>query len=87
MYAKHLDADSVRAAIRCCRGSYQLGIVMGTESLSGATLRGDAAKWGGRYRESRHALLMRMTEAGVVWSEERGAHGKRILVIGMEVAS
>jgi hypothetical protein len=64
------------------RGSYQEGIVMGWESLSGATLRGKARRWSGRYAASRRALLARMTAAHIPWREARGSHGRRVLVIG-----
>lgn len=47
-------------ALAHCRGSYQRGLVLGVEALSGSTLRGEAAKWGMRYRDSAEALLARL---------------------------
>ena len=78
----HLDSEAVRAALALARGCYQRAIVQGDACLSGADLRGNAAKYSGRYARSRAALLGRMTRAGVPWHERRAAHGRRVLVIG-----
>ncbi len=80
-YAIHLDPAAV-TALACAKGVYQTNLIRGVEALSGATLKGAARRWGGRYASSRAALLSRMTAAGVVWGERRQAHGKRVLVIG-----
>ena len=81
-YSEIRDAESYALALAACRGTYQRNVVEGVEALSGATLRGAARAWGGRYAASRRALLARLTAAGVPWCEARGDHGRRILVIG-----
>lgn len=55
-----VDSDLEDIALAHCRGSYQRGLVLGVEALSGSTLRGEAAKWGMRYRDSAEALLARL---------------------------
>jgi transposase InsO family protein len=70
-------------AMGVARGAYQKNILQGYESLSGSTLRGKAARWIGRYRQSSEMLLYRVRAAGVVVDERKGKHGKRILVLRM----
>jgi hypothetical protein len=55
--------------------------------LSGATLKGKAKHFGGKYKRSRESILARMTQAGIPWDEITGPHNKRILVIGKESES
>lgn len=78
------DPAALDAALDIARGEYQRNVLRGIESLSGSTLRGRARNYSGKYAASRRNLLDRMTAAGVPWREERGAHGKRILVLGAE---
>lgn len=68
-------------ALRAARGCYQEAILRGSEALSGATLRGKASRYAGRYAASRRALLSRLGSVGVRATERRGPHGKRILVL------
>ena len=82
MYSKILCEKAFERALSLCKGRYQEDVIRGIESLSGATLRGRAKQYGAQYKKSRENLLKRMTEAGIPWREERGKHGKRILVIG-----
>lgn len=77
-----LDEAAVEKALGLCRGSYQRALVEGRENLSGSTLRGRAASYGGRYAVSRRNLLARLEAHGVSVGEERGAHNARLLVIG-----
>lgn len=73
------------AALAECRGSYQTALVRGHEALSGATLQGEAKRWGKAYGRSRNALLARLTDADIPWCEGRARRGgRRILVIGTE---
>lgn len=81
-YSKILCEKAFERALALCKGRYQEDVIRGIESLSGATLRGKAKAYGAHYKRSRENLLKRMTEAGIPWREERGPHGKRILVIG-----
>ena len=76
------DKEQHKAALELSRGSYQRGLLTGVESLSGSTLRGLAASYSGKYRISRDNLLKRLTNNGVVWSEQIGKNNRRILVIG-----
>lgn len=82
MYSKILCEEAFERALALCKGRYQENLIRGIESLSGATLRGRAKAYGAHYKRSRENLLARMTAAGIPWREERGPHGKRILVIG-----
>lgn len=71
-----------KAACKLARGSYQLDLLNGLENLSGSTIRGTASNWSSKYAQSRSALLARMTAAEIKWSERKGDHGARLLVIG-----
>jgi len=77
-----VDGAVLETALACTRGSYQRGVVLGLESLSGSTLRGKAKKYGVHYARSRTNLLSRLKRAGVAVSERKGTHGRRILVLG-----
>lgn len=76
------DAPTLRAALSHARGSYQRNLVLGRESLSGSTLRGQAKQYSGRYARSRDNLLVRLQSAGIPISETVGDHNRRILIIG-----
>lgn len=76
------DVDALNAALKLARGCYQRALLQGVENLSGSTLRGRAKEYAGRYKQSAETLLFRMTSAGIPWTEIRGDHNKRILVIG-----
>lgn len=57
-------------AFACAGGnSYQQGIVLGNENLSGNSLKGEAKKWSGKYAQSRMALMDAFRANGVIWSE------------------
>lgn len=83
-YSKILCEESFERALALCKGRYQENLIRGIESLSGATLRGRAKQYSAQYKRSRDNLLARLTQAGIPWHEERGKHGKRILVIGKD---
>jgi len=76
------DEAAYERALSLAKGSYQQGLLLGYENLSGSTLKGAAKHWGGRYARSRDALLARLKKAGIPVSEQTGDHGKRLLVIG-----
>jgi hypothetical protein len=81
-YVKINDEMAHDAALKLVRGTYQRNILLGVESLSGATLRGRARSYSGRYAESRRNLVARIIKAGIPIHEEREDHGRRVLVIG-----
>ena len=81
-YSEVNDAPVFEAALKLCRGSYQRSLLFGSHSLSGATLRGKAKRYGGRYAYSAAMLMARLANAGLAVREERRAHGKRVVVIG-----
>lgn len=81
-YAIHRDECAVAHAHSLARGRYQHALIDGVEALSGATLRGRAKSYSGRYRDSACNLVARLRENGVLVEECRGPHGKRMLVIG-----
>jgi hypothetical protein len=83
-YTIHNDESAVNLALQLCKGDYQRDLILGSESLSGATLKGKAKQFSGKYKQSRDAILNRMTNAGIPWREITGPHSKRILVIGKE---
>ncbi len=74
--------DVFDKALSLCRGTYQVGILHGHESLSGSTLRGRAKAYSGRYRASAANLLARCQAAGLPVTEARRKFGKRVVVIG-----
>lgn len=76
------DEDAHGRALELARGAYQEALLSGGQALSGSTLRGKARYYGAQYAVSRRRLLARLTANGVPWSEERGPHGRRVLVIG-----
>jgi hypothetical protein len=62
--------QALLAARMQAKGQYQLAVVDGYESLSGASLRGRASSYAGRYSASRYALLARVWDADIpVWIE------------------
>lgn len=69
-------------ALALAKGCFQVGLINGSEALSLATLKGKARNYGARYAESRNNFLYRLSDNGVIWSEQIGAHNKRVLVIG-----
>lgn len=77
-YAVHACPKARAAALDLCAGSYQRDVVLGREPLSGAGIRN---KWGGRYKQSREALMGRLKAARLA-REVRGPHGRRVLVVG-----
>jgi len=68
-------------ASEAARGSYQQGLLDGTENLSGSLLRGRALQYKARYHASQRRLLERVAELGLIVDERRGEHGRRVLVI------
>lgn len=74
-------------ALALTKGCYQVALLHGSEALSGATLKGKAKKYGARYKQSAMNLLKRCKAAGLPIQEEIGAHGKRLIVIGMQEKS
>ena len=80
-YWVEIPPDVLAAALPLARGSYQVALLRGNESLSGSTLKGRAKTWGARYHESRLSLLARLRAAGFRVTERRAEHGARILVV------
>ena len=80
-----VTTDARTIALSLCKGTYQMGVVYGSEALSGATLKGKASKYGARYAESRTNLLARLrSDPRLTVTERKAAHGKRVLVIRCE---
>ncbi|TNC09332.1 hypothetical protein FF100_26150 [Methylobacterium terricola] len=48
-----------------CKGEYQSSLIHGVSSWSGSDLKGRAARYGGRYRDSRHSLIDACKGAGL----------------------
>ena len=71
---------SIETLHKIARGCYQECIASGTEAISGSTLTGKAASYGGRYADSAYNFLTRCKAAGIEVGEVRGPRGKRILV-------
>jgi hypothetical protein len=85
----HLSPADRKRCLEACRGDYQRGIVLGSESLSGSTLTGKAASWGSHYKASRSNLVRRLEALpGIVVTEERRGKGRaRILVLASALCS
>jgi len=70
-----------KEAMALTRGCYQRDLVVGQQSWSGASLAGEAKRWGKHYRNSRTALLDRLEDAEVAYLT-KVKHGKIQLVFG-----
>ena len=81
-WLKVLDPQTQEHALQCAKSSYQRALLLRRENLSGSTLKGKAKLYGGKYATSRRNLLSRLTRANIPWAEERGQHGRRILMLG-----
>lgn len=77
-----LDETERARALELARGSYQSGILLGYNCMSGSDLKGAARSYGGKYARSRDGLLARLRANDIRHAEIRGLHNKRILVIG-----
>ncbi len=82
MYAIIKDKRVLKKALALARGSYQRNILLGHESLSGATLRGKARDYSGRYKDSARSIMKRCQAAGLPVYEVVAEHNKRVVVIG-----
>ena len=83
MWTEVRDQETFARAWTLARGEYQRDILRGIHNLSGSSLSSTQRLcYGSRYARSRNALLQRLTESGIPWTERRGAHNRRILVIG-----
>ncbi len=76
--ARAADRD---AALKLCRGHYQIAIVSGDQNLSGSDLTGNASRYGLHYRNSRAALLGRLRDADLA-EAIRGPNGSIELLLG-----
>lgn len=79
-----LDDKAHDAALALARGTYQRDVLLGYEAMSGSTLKGKAARYGGRYEASRDALMERLSEAGISTQivTMRTPGRRKVLVIG-----
>jgi len=75
-----ITESAFNKALPLARGCYQRALLMGHEALSGATLRGNAKKYGAHYARSRANFLRRLASAVSV-REEIADHNRRVLVI------
>lgn len=82
MWTEIRDSKELEKALTLAKGSYQRGLLLGYENLSGSSLKGRARHFSGRYYQSRKNLLNRMQVVGIIFHEEVGEHNRRILVIG-----
>lgn len=75
--------DGLKEALGLARGCYQRNLLKGREAISGATLRGTAKQYSGRYKASATNLLKR---CGKLVKEKIGKNNKRLLIIGFSKA-
>jgi len=73
--------EALGLALTLCRGAYQEALLRGGENLSCSTLTGTARDYKSSYQRSQRRLLDRMSRAGIIWREEIGDHGARLLVL------
>lgn len=71
-----------QAEYHCCKGKYQLDILLGYEAVSTSTLEGTAKQHADRYQQSTRNLLTRMQEHNIPYQIKKGPHGRHVLVIG-----
>lgn len=60
-----VSAAAYATALAQARGCYQRAVIAGKEAISGSTLRGTAASYGGHYARSRKTLIARLRKAGL----------------------
>lgn len=68
LWTEYDSPETREIALQLARGSYQTRIVLGTENLSGSSLRGYVAavpKLRAKYVDSRESLLARLQAAGI----------------------
>ena len=70
-----------KKAITLTQGCYQRDLVTGQHSWSGASLKGEAKKWGKHYCKSRAALLDRLEMNRIAYLT-KVKHGRIELVFG-----
>ena len=76
------NQETLNKALKLAKGSYQRGILLGNQRLSGADLRGTAKSYIGKYRQSSLNLIKRCKSNGLNVYEVVGRHNRRELVIG-----
>jgi hypothetical protein len=75
-----VEVHSLKRLLSFAKGSYQRNLIEGSESVSGSTLKGRAAKYSGRYAASSRALIERLRKADYLVCVERRDR-RNILVI------
>lgn len=80
MYTIVRNQKAFEEALKLARGRYQRNLLYGRARLSGTELRGKAKRYGASYWRSRYNFMERLRRARL-GREERGDHGKRVLVI------
>lgn len=58
-------ATAHKIALSVCKGDYQKSLINGWASWAGSDLKGSAARYGGRYRDSRESLIAACRNAGL----------------------
>ena len=75
------SVEDRKRLLAVARGCYQRALIRGEEAWSGATLRGVAKRYSGRYTRSGKNLLHRIQEASYVVQEVRQRIGGRRCVV------
>ena len=83
-YTVYSNNEYKERAVRLARGRYQAALLTNREAWSGATLRGTAKKYSGRYAISRNNLVKRLENAGIPVEFKRGMYNKKILFVGFK---
>jgi len=81
MYTVYCSDSDREKALGEAKGAYQRGLLLGTESWTGSTVRGLASEWPDSYEKSRQNLLNRLHKAGLEYAFEQ-VEGNRVLVVG-----
>lgn len=79
-----LDREEHRKALKCARGSYQRGIILGVFNPTGSDMKyhSATAKWGGKYKKSRITLFQRLSENDIKYCYVYAKGGPPLLVFG-----
>lgn len=72
---------TIEDALALAHGCYQRNLIRGSETWSGSSLKGKAAKYGAHYARSRRALLERLVDNDIAFLTI-GERGKITLVLG-----
>lgn len=84
----HVTAEALEIADTLAKGCFQRGLIRGRDSISLATLKGKAKKYGAHYRRSADNFITRLSaHPSLIVREVIGDHNRRELVVTTKLES